>query len=109
MTEHQLEEIHRFTKYKVVETLIKKHQEGNTLSSLDEVEEVAENVLDENLIMANVRDMSREELEQFADRMRIDRNSFLIQVQNLQTELYFCNRNNRIEEIVDERIKMETQ
>ena len=46
MTEHQLEQIHRYTKYKVVETLITKHQEGNTLSSLDEVEEVAENVLD---------------------------------------------------------------
>ena len=45
MTEHQLEEIHRYTKYKVVETLIKKHQEGNTLSSIDEVEEVAEDVL----------------------------------------------------------------
>ena len=46
MTEHQLEQIHRYTKYKVVETLIKKHQEGNTLSSHDEVEEVAENILD---------------------------------------------------------------
>ena len=46
MTEHQLEQIHRYTKYKVVETLIKKHQEGNTLNSLKEVEEVAENVLD---------------------------------------------------------------
>tara|TARA_Y100001938_G_C7962906_1_gene365255 strand:- start:233 stop:424 length:192 start_codon:yes stop_codon:yes gene_type:complete len=46
MTEHQLEQIHRYTKFKVVETLIKKHQEGNTLSSLDEVEEVAENILD---------------------------------------------------------------
>ena len=46
MTEHQLEQIQRYTKYKVVETLIKKHQEGNTLSSLDEVEEVAENILD---------------------------------------------------------------
>ena len=45
MTEHQLEEIHRFTKYKVVETLIKKHNEGNTLSDLDEVEDVAEDVL----------------------------------------------------------------
>ena len=45
MTEHQLEEIHRYTKYKVVEVLINKHQEGNTLSSIDEVEEVAEDVL----------------------------------------------------------------
>jgi hypothetical protein len=46
MTEHQLEQIHRYTKYKVVETLIKKHQEGNTLSSLKEVEDIAEDVLD---------------------------------------------------------------
>ena len=45
MTEHQLEQIHRYTKYKVVETLIKKHQEGNTLNSLDEIEDVAEDVL----------------------------------------------------------------
>ena len=58
-------------------------------------------VLDESLVMADVREMSRKELEQFADRMRIDRNSFLIRVENLETELYFCNRNNKIEEIVD--------
>ena len=45
MTEHQLEQIHNFTKYKVVEVLINKHQEGNTLSSIDEVEDVAEDVL----------------------------------------------------------------
>ena len=46
MTEHKLEEIHRFTKYKVVETLIKKHNEGNTLSDLDEVEDVAQDIVD---------------------------------------------------------------
>jgi len=45
MTEHQLEQIHNFTKYKVVEVLINKHNDGNTLSSLDEVEDVAEDVL----------------------------------------------------------------
>ena len=45
MTEHQLEQIHNYTKYKVVEVLINKHQEGNTLSSIDEVEDVAEDVL----------------------------------------------------------------
>ena len=45
MTEHQLEEIHRYTKYKVVQILINKHNEGNTLSDLDEVEDVAEDVL----------------------------------------------------------------
>ena len=46
MTEHQLEEIHRYTKYKVVEVLINKHQEGNTLSCLDEVEDVAQDIID---------------------------------------------------------------
>ena len=45
MTKHQLEEIHNYTKYKVVETLIKKHQEGNTLNSIDEIEDVAEDVI----------------------------------------------------------------
>ena len=46
MTEHQLDQIHRYTKYKVVEVLINKHQEGNTLSSLDEVEAVAQDIVD---------------------------------------------------------------
>ena len=45
MTEHQLDQIHNYTKFKVVEVLINKHQEGNTLSDLDEVEEVAEDIL----------------------------------------------------------------
>ena len=45
MTEHQLDQIHNYTKYKVVEVLINKHNDGNTLSSLDEVEDVAEDVL----------------------------------------------------------------
>ena len=46
MTEHQLEEIHRYTKYKVVQVLINKHNDGNTLSNLDEVEDVAQDILD---------------------------------------------------------------
>ena len=62
-------------------------------------------VLDESLIIANVGEMSRKELEQFADRMRIDRNSFLLKVEELETELYFCNRNRRVEEIVDGKEK----
>ena len=45
MTEHKLEQIHNYTKYKVVEVLINKHKEGNTLSDLDEVEDVAEDIL----------------------------------------------------------------
>ena len=46
MTEHQLEQIHNYTKYKVVEVLINKLQEGNSLSDLDEVEDVAQDVVD---------------------------------------------------------------
>ena len=44
-------------------------------------------VLDESLVIANVRDMSRKELEKFADRMRIDRNSFLVNMQEVQGKL----------------------
>ena len=62
-------------------------------------------VLDESLIITNVREMSRKELEQFADRMRIDRNSFLLKVEELETELYFFNRNRRVEEIVNGKEK----
>ena len=69
-------------------------------------------VLSDRIIMADVKEMSREELEKFADRMRIDRNSFLYRgedewkkledkVIELETELYFCHRNNKIEELVD--------
>ena len=69
-------------------------------------------VLSDHIIMANVKEMSRDKLEKFADRMRIDRNSFLYRgedewkkledrVIELETELYFCYRNNKIEELVD--------
>ena len=69
-------------------------------------------VLSDRIIMADVKEMSREELEKFADRMRIDRNSFLYRgedewkkledkVIELETELYFCRRNKRVEELVD--------
>ena len=46
MTEHQLEKIHNYTRYKVIEVLINKHNDGNTLSSLEEVEDVAQDILD---------------------------------------------------------------
>ena len=72
--------------------------------------------LEDKLIMCEVKKMKRKELEEFADRMRIDRNSFLVnkeiledKVNELETELYFCNRNNKIEEMVDERTKVETR
>ena len=60
-----------------------------------------EDILSESLIIVDTKDMSREELEQFANRMRIDRNSFLLQKEELEKELYFCHRNNKIEELVD--------
>jgi hypothetical protein len=45
MTEHQLERIHNYTRYKVIEVLINKHNDGNTLSNLDEVEDVAQDII----------------------------------------------------------------
>ena len=72
--------------------------------------------LEDKLIMCEYKGMKRKELEEFADRMRGDRNSFLVEKQSLEeklleleTELYFCNRNNRIGEIVDERTEVEKQ
>ena len=70
-------------------------------------------VLSDKMIIADIKEMTREELEQFADRMRIDRNSFLYRskedweelenkIITLQTDLYFCDRNNQIERIVNE-------
>ncbi len=66
--------------------------------------------MNDKLIMCDYKDMSQKELEEFADKMRVDRNSFLLEkerleerVIELETELYFCNRNKRIGEIVDER------
>ena len=46
MTEHQLEKIHNYTKFKVVELLIKKHQEGITLKDFDEIENLSDDILD---------------------------------------------------------------
>ena len=48
------------------------------------------------------------ELEEQHATNLVERNSFLLEKERLETELYFCNRNKRVEEIVDERTKMET-
>ena len=45
MTEHQLERIHQYTKYKVVELLIEKHQEGITLKNFEEIENLSDDIL----------------------------------------------------------------
>ena len=45
MTEHQLEKIHNYTKYKVVELLIKKHQDGDTLKDFEEIENLSDDIL----------------------------------------------------------------
>ena len=53
--------------------------------------------------------------DKYWDKIRVERNSFLLEkesleerVKELETELYFCNRNKRVGELVDERTKMET-
>ena len=53
--------------------------------------------------------------DKYWDKIRVERNTFALdiielqdKVRELETELYFYNRNKRVEEIVDERTKMET-
>ena len=53
--------------------------------------------------------------DKYWDTIRIERNGFVLditelqdKVKELETELYFCNRNKRVGELVDERTKMET-
>ena len=46
MTEHQLEKIHNYTKFKVVELLIEKHTEGITLKDFEEIENLSDDILD---------------------------------------------------------------
>ena len=53
--------------------------------------------------------------DKYWDKIRIERNGFALKITELQdkvkeleTELYFCNRNKWVEEIVDERTKVET-
>ena len=48
--------------------------------------------------------------DKYWDKIRVERNTFALKITELQervkeleTELYFCNRNNRVEEIVDEQ------
>ena len=45
MTEHQLERIHDYTKFKVVELLIQKHQDGITLKNFEEIENLSDDIL----------------------------------------------------------------
>jgi len=54
--------------------------------------------------------------DKYWDKIRIERNGFALKITELQdkvkeleTELYFCNRNKRIGEVVDERTKVETR
>jgi predicted RNase H-like nuclease len=54
--------------------------------------------------------------DKYWDKIRVERNSFLLEkesleerVKELETELYFCNRNKKVGEIVDERTKVETR
>ena len=44
MKEHILEEIHNYTKYKLVEMLIEKHKDGK-LDNLNAIEQLSEDIL----------------------------------------------------------------
>ena len=53
--------------------------------------------------------------DKYWDKIRVERNTFALdiielqdKVRELETELYFYNRNKRVGELVDERTKMET-
>ena len=45
MTEHKLEEIHNYTKFKVVELLIDKHNDGVTLKNFEEIENLSDDIM----------------------------------------------------------------
>ena len=45
MKKHMLEEVHNYTKYKVVELLIKKHNDGISLRNFEEIEDLTEELL----------------------------------------------------------------
>ena len=45
MTEHQLERIHQYTKFKVVELLVDKRNNGVTLKDFKEIEDLSEEIL----------------------------------------------------------------
>ena len=54
--------------------------------------------------------------DKYWDQIRVERNTFALdiielqdKVKELETELYFYNRNKRIGEVVDERTKVETR
>ena len=53
--------------------------------------------------------------DKYWDKIRVERNTFALdiielqdKIRELETELYFYNRNKRVGELVDERTKMET-
>ena len=54
--------------------------------------------------------------DKYWDKIRVERNTFALditelqdKVKELETELYFCRRNKRVGEVVDERTKVETR
>ena len=47
--------------------------------------------------------------DKYWDKIKVERNTLKERVEELETELYFCNRNKRVGEVVDERTKVETR
>jgi len=68
-----------------------------------------------DMIIAKLKEKYAELEEQHATNL-VERNSYLLEterlkdtIKELETELYFSNRNKRIGEVVDERTEVETQ
>ena len=47
--------------------------------------------------------------DKYWDKIKVERNVLKKRVEEIETELYFCNRNKLVGEVVDERTKVETQ
>ena len=47
--------------------------------------------------------------DKYWDKIIVERNTLKERVEEIETELYFCNRNKRVGEVVDERTKVETR
>ena len=54
--------------------------------------------------------LSYKKLEEFADEMRVERNSYLAEklsleerIKELETELYYCRRNKKLEDEIQKR------
>ena len=75
---------------------------------MDKQSELLKHIMSIEKVNAELKEKYAKLEEQHATNL-VERNSFLLEKERLETELYFCRRNNRIGEVVDERTKVETR